>query len=82
MPAAGGARRGATAEGRERLNTNNSSRHNNNSSRHNNKCVLTLREVRSVLLKVGHDVDAIWRRIEAIAIKAVLSAEERLLFYR
>ena len=76
MPAAGGARRGATAEGRERLNTNNSSRHNHN------KCVLTLREVRSALLKAGHDVDAIWRRIEAIAIKAVLSAEERLLFYR
>lgn len=46
------------------------------------RCVLTLREVRSALLKAGKDVDAIWRQIEAIAIKAVLSAEERLVFYR
>jgi hypothetical protein len=46
------------------------------------RCALTLREVRSALLKAGKDVDAIWRQIEAIAIKAVLSAEERLVFYR
>lgn len=46
------------------------------------RCVLTLREVRSALLRAGKDVDAIWRKIEAIAIKAVLSAEERLVFYR
>lgn len=43
---------------------------------------MTLRELRAALLKAGMSVDALWRKIEGIAIKAVLSAEERLVQYR
>ncbi|KAK3233976.1 hypothetical protein CYMTET_55755 [Cymbomonas tetramitiformis] len=43
------------------------------------KCVLTLRELRSMLLKAGQPVESLWRELESTAVKALLSAEDRLV---
>ncbi|KAK3266409.1 hypothetical protein CYMTET_24966 [Cymbomonas tetramitiformis] len=45
------------------------------------KCVLTLRELRSMLLKAGRPVESLWRELESTAVKALLSAEDRLVMH-
>eukprot|EP00854_Cymbomonas_tetramitiformis_P011097 gene11097-13114_t len=44
-------------------------------------CVLTLRELRSMLLKAGRPVESLWRELESTAVKALLSAEDRLVMH-